>query len=104
MGNWACWARRSTVRYSQSASGLPVFPSTSFTPMARLAIQREMASEMKAPPMPQTKQKMAMGTRPSPGRTPSRLRMIEIVTTTATFVSMNRRMRLTMEVLILEEV
>jgi hypothetical protein len=54
--------------------------------------------------MPQMRQKMAMGTRPSPGRTPSRLRMIEIVTTTATFVSMNRKMRLTMEVLILEEV
>jgi hypothetical protein len=59
MGRFACCVSRETVVCSQSNSALPVCPLTSWTPVARFAIHRDIWSEMNAPPMPQTKLKMA---------------------------------------------
>ena len=59
IGSCAWRASRSIVRKSQSASSLPVRPSTSWTPIARLAIHRDSSSEMKAPAEPQTRQNTA---------------------------------------------
>jgi hypothetical protein len=52
IGRLACCVSRRTVAYNQSASGSPERPSTRLTPVARLATQREISSEMNAPPMP----------------------------------------------------
>jgi len=57
MGRLAWRLRFPMVLCSQSASVFPVWPSTSRTPMARFAIQREISSEMKEAPKPQTAQK-----------------------------------------------
>ena len=103
IGRLACRVSRATVSYNQSTWLLPVRPSTSFTPVARFAIHRDIWSEMNAPPMPQKRQNTASAwmfspSGPMPLPTPKIAATMLSVRMMAMLVTMNRKMRLPMTV------
>ena len=94
----ALFARACTVSTSFFSEGFCVAGSITFTPIIHFAITRERQSEMNAPPMPQTRQKIRSDLTSNPwawrkGRTLRRFKTIDIMTTTKRFSAKKRKIR-----------